>query len=94
MKSEIFFMERAIELAQKGIYTTSPNPSVGCVIVDGAKIISEGFHVKQGSDHAEIIALKNLKKKVNKKMVMYVTLEPCCHHGNTGPCTQDRKSVV
>jgi diaminohydroxyphosphoribosylaminopyrimidine deaminase/5-amino-6-(5-phosphoribosylamino)uracil reductase len=88
MKSEIFFMERAIELAEKGIYTTSPNPSVGCVIVEGAKIISEGFHVKQGSDHAEIIALKNLKKKVNKKMVMYVTLEPCCHHGNTGPCTQ------
>ena len=56
MKSEIFFMERAIDLARKGTFTSSPNPSVGCVIVEDNKILSESFHSKAGSDHAEIIA--------------------------------------
>tara|TARA_X000000368_G_scaffold140289_1_gene110372 strand:+ start:1281 stop:2375 length:1095 start_codon:yes stop_codon:yes gene_type:complete len=88
MKSEIHFMERAIELAKKGIYTTSPNPSVGCVISEGNKILSESFHLRSGSDHAEVIALKKLNKKINSKMNMYVTLEPCCHFGKTGPCTK------
>jgi len=80
-------MEYAIELAKKGIYTTSPNPSVGCIITEGNKILSEGYHLKSGSDHAEVIALKNLKKKVNNETCMYITLEPCCHTGKTGPCT-------
>ncbi len=80
-------MEYAIELAKKGIYTTSPNPSVGCIITEGNKILSEGYHLKSGSDHAEVIALKNLKNKVNNETCMYITLEPCCHTGKTGPCT-------
>ena len=88
MKSEIFFMERAIDLAKKGTFTSSPNPSVGCVIVEGNKILSESFHLKSGTEHAEIIALKKLKKKINKKMIMFVNLEPCCHQGKTGPCTR------
>ena len=88
MKSEINFMEHAIELAKKGIYTTSPNPSVGCVITEGNKILSQSFHLRSGSDHAEVIALRKLNKKVNSKMTMYVTLEPCCHFGKTGPCTK------
>jgi diaminohydroxyphosphoribosylaminopyrimidine deaminase/5-amino-6-(5-phosphoribosylamino)uracil reductase len=81
-------MERAIDLARKGTFTSSPNPSVGCVIVEDNKILSESFHLKAGSDHAEIIALKKIKKKINKNMVMFVTLEPCCHRGKTGPCTK------
>ena len=86
MKSEIFFMQRAIELSKFGKYNVSPNPMVGCVITEKSKIISEGYHSRFGSDHAEISALKKLKKKVNNKMNMYVSLEPCCHVGKTGPC--------
>tara|TARA_B110000014_G_scaffold261859_1_gene254502 strand:- start:2513 stop:3607 length:1095 start_codon:yes stop_codon:yes gene_type:complete len=88
MKSKIFFMERAINLARKGVYTTSPNPLVGCVIAEHNKILSEGYHYKSGSEHAEIIALKKLKKKTNKNISMFINLEPCCHHGKTGPCTE------
>ncbi len=88
MKSEIIFMNHAIDLAKKGLYSTTPNPSVGCVIVENGEIISEGFHLKAGLDHAEIIALKKINKQINKNMTMYITLEPCCHHGRTGPCTK------
>ena len=87
MKPKIHFMERAIELAKKGMFTVTPNPMVGCIITQGEKILSEGYHSKAGTDHAEIVALKNLTKKVNSKMVMYVNLEPCCHQGKTGPCS-------
>ena len=88
MKVQISFMERAIELAKKGMFTVTPNPMVGCVITQGKNILSEGYHVKAGSDHAEIVALKNLKKKINNNMVMYINLEPCCHQGKTGPCAK------
>jgi len=81
-------MQNAIDLAMKGRYTTSPNPNVGCVIVEGNKILSRSYHAKSGKDHAEVIALKKLKKKVNNQMVMYLNLEPCCHTGKTGPCTK------
>ena len=91
MKSDKNFMEHAIELAKKGIYTTSPNPSVGCIITEKNKILSKAYHLRSGSDHAEVIALKKLRKKVNSKMNMYVSLEPCCHTGKTGPCT---KSII
>ena len=91
MKSDKNFMEHAIELAKKGIYTTSPNPSVGCIITEKNKILSMAYHLRSGSDHAEVIALKKLKKNINSKMNMYVSLEPCCHTGKTGPCT---KSII
>lgn len=79
-------MKRAIELAQKGAGKTAPNPCVGCVIVKNERIVGEGWHKKAGGPHAEIEALKKAGAKA-KGATMYVTLEPCCHYGKTGPCT-------
>ncbi|MDC3031612.1 bifunctional diaminohydroxyphosphoribosylaminopyrimidine deaminase/5-amino-6-(5-phosphoribosylamino)uracil reductase RibD [Prochlorococcus sp. AH-716-P08] len=80
------WMKRAIILASLGKNTTSPNPRVGAVILDKyGNLISEGFHYKSGMPHAEVMALKNLKKDP-KEGSMYVNLEPCCHHGKTPPC--------
>jgi len=85
--SDMAFMSRAIELARHGLYTTKPNPRVGCVIVKNNQIIAEGFHHKAGEAHAEINALKKLKN-INdaKDATVYVTLEPCSHTGKTPPC--------
>ena len=80
------FMERAIELAKKGLYSTDPNPRVGCVIVLDGEIIAEGWHEKAGQKHAEIMALENCQRSV-KGATCYVTLEPCSHHGRTSPCS-------
>jgi len=80
------FMSRAIELAQRGLFSTDPNPRVGCVIVKNDEIIAEGWHEKAGQQHAEIMALKNAKQSV-KGATCYVTLEPCSHHGKTSPCS-------
>lgn len=80
------FMARALKLAEKGIYTTDPNPRVGCVLGKDDKVIAEGWHQKAGSVHAEIDALN---KVVNAKgATAYVTLEPCSHIGKTGPCCE------
>jgi len=80
------WMKRAIFLASLGKNTTSPNPSVGAVILDkDGKLISEGFHFKSGMPHAEAMAFNNLKKDA-KGGSMYVNLEPCCHQGKTPPC--------
>ena len=76
-------MRRALELAAKGMYTTTPNPRVGCVIVRGGKIIGEGWHEKAGAPHAEIRALQGIDAA---EATVYVTLEPCAHHGRTPPC--------
>ncbi len=84
--SDIFFMQYALELAKKAWGQTHPNPMVGAVIVKNGKIISEGFHKKDGSAHAEINALKNLKESA-KDASIYVTLEPCSTKGRTGACT-------
>ena len=87
------FLKRAIDLARKGKYLTKPNPMVGCVIVKDSEVIAEGYHMKYGSNHAEINALEDLKKNNNiseaefRQLTLYCTLEPCCHHGKTGPCT-------
>ncbi len=78
-------MERALELARKGLYTTTPNPRVGCVVVKGGKVIGEGWHAKAGGPHAEVVALKKAGKSA-KGASLYVTLEPCAHHGRTPPC--------
>jgi len=85
MKSH--FMERALALAVKAIGKTSPNPMVGAVIVKSGKIIAEGYHHQAGGDHAEVAAIKKAKREA-KGATMYVNLEPCCHTGRTGPCTE------
>lgn len=78
-------MLRALALAEKARGRTSPNPLVGAVLIKNGKIIAEGFHEKAGKDHAEIVALKKAKGNA-KGATLYVTLEPCSHHGKTPPC--------
>ena len=80
-------MTRALQLAEQGLYTTMPNPRVGCVIVKDGKIIGEGAHLKAGEPHAEINALKQAGA-LAKGATLYVTLEPCNHTGRTPPCSQ------
>lgn len=80
------FMGRAIELALQGKGKTSPNPIVGAVIVHQGRLLAEGFHRKAGADHAEIAAIKKLKKGGAKGATLYVTMEPCCLYGKTPPC--------
>jgi diaminohydroxyphosphoribosylaminopyrimidine deaminase/5-amino-6-(5-phosphoribosylamino)uracil reductase len=78
-------MSRALELAQHGRYTVSPNPMVGCVIVRDDVVIGEGFHRRAGEAHAEVEALRQCDAR---GATMFVTLEPCSHHGRTGPCSE------
>ncbi|HUP90743.1 MAG TPA: bifunctional diaminohydroxyphosphoribosylaminopyrimidine deaminase/5-amino-6-(5-phosphoribosylamino)uracil reductase RibD [Solimonas sp.] len=80
-------MARALELAARGRCTTHPNPRVGCVIVQGNEIVGEGFHQRAGEPHAEVHALRQAGERARGAEV-YVSLEPCCHHGRTGPCTE------
>ena len=80
-------MARALQLAQRGLYTTDPNPRVGCVIVRDERVVGEGFHRKAGEAHAEVEALKQAGE-LARGATVYVTLEPCCHHGRTPPCTE------
>jgi diaminohydroxyphosphoribosylaminopyrimidine deaminase/5-amino-6-(5-phosphoribosylamino)uracil reductase len=84
---DIRFMQRALELARKGIGLASPNPTVGCVIVNSGHIVGEGFHQYDWRDHAEIVALRTAGEKA-RGATAYVTLEPCHHTGRTGPCTE------
>lgn len=80
------FMRRAIALAELGQFTTTPNPNVGCVIVDQhSRIVGEGFHQQAGTPHAEVHALRQAGDSA-KGSTVYVTLEPCSHFGRTGPC--------
>lgn len=79
------FMSRAIQLARKGRFTTSPNPNVGCVIVNHQQIVGEGFHFRAGEPHAEVHALRMAGEQA-KGATAYVTLEPCSHFGRTPPC--------
>ena len=83
--SDHHHMSHALRLANKGKYTTHPNPRVGCVIVKDNKIIGEGFHVKTGEPHAEVHALQ-MAGNFAKGATAYVTLEPCSHTGQTPPC--------
>jgi len=80
-------MLRALQLAEEGLYSTSPNPRVGCVLVRDEKIIGEGFHRKAGEAHAEIIALQAANGQA-RGATAYVSLEPCAHQGRTGPCAE------
>ncbi|MFT5258748.1 MAG: diaminohydroxyphosphoribosylaminopyrimidine deaminase [Saprospiraceae bacterium] len=80
------FMSEAFKMADKGRYTTQPNPNVGCVIVKNNQIISHGITSAVGGLHAEANAIQNAKTNLSDSTV-YVTLEPCCHHGRTKPCS-------
>lgn len=80
-------MARALRLAERGVYTTPPNPRVGCVVTRGGEIVGEGWHERTGGPHAEIVALAAAGGRAHGSTV-YVTLEPCCHRGRTGPCTE------
>jgi len=79
-------LERALELAEKGRGTTHPNPVVGAVVVADEEIVGEGWHERQGGPHAEVNALAATAERARGATV-YVTLEPCAHHGATAPCT-------
>ena len=80
-------MARALRLAERGVYSTRPNPRVGCVLTHHDEVISEGFHHHAGGPHAERVAL-SLAGERARGATAYVTLEPCCHQGRTPPCTQ------
>ena len=86
IKSEIKWMNLAIQLAKKGLYYTEPNPRVGCVIVKDNQLIGQGWHEKAGQNHAEINALNSIKDNNAKDATVYVSLEPCSHQGRTPPC--------
>jgi len=80
-------MRRALGLAEKGLYTATPNPRVGCVLVQGDQVVGEGWHEKTGAPHAEARALLQASA-ASKGATAYVTLEPCNHHGKTPPCAE------
>ena len=78
-------MAQALRLAERGAYTTKPNPMVGCVITQGDEVVGEGWHQRKGEPHAEVLALQAAGERA-KGATAYVTLEPCAHTGSTGPC--------
>jgi diaminohydroxyphosphoribosylaminopyrimidine deaminase/5-amino-6-(5-phosphoribosylamino)uracil reductase len=80
-------MDRAIELASRGVALASPNPMVGAVLVRDGRVVGEGFHTYDGVRHAEIVALEAAGASA-RGATLYINLEPCCHTGRTGPCTQ------
>ena len=79
------WMAQALQLAERGLYSTSPNPRVGCVLVKKGKLLAEGWHFRAGEAHAEVHALR-IAGDAAKGATAYVTLEPCSHHGRTPPC--------
>jgi len=85
--SDKAFMQQALQLAKRGRFTTSPNPNVGCVIVNAGEVVGQGWHQKAGEGHAEVNALREAGDKA-RGATAYVTLEPCSHHGRTPPCCE------
>ena len=83
--ADISYMTRALRLAERGLYTTTPNPRVGCVLVQDGHVVGEGWHERAGEPHAEIHALRQAGTRAHDATA-YVTLEPCSHHGRTPPC--------
>jgi diaminohydroxyphosphoribosylaminopyrimidine deaminase/5-amino-6-(5-phosphoribosylamino)uracil reductase len=92
MEQDKYWMQRALELARRGIAVTSPNPAVGCVILDRAgQVAGEGWHEYDLLEHAEVVALRVAAQHAGERLrggTAYVTLEPCNHTGRTGPCTE------
>ncbi|MCR8921526.1 bifunctional diaminohydroxyphosphoribosylaminopyrimidine deaminase/5-amino-6-(5-phosphoribosylamino)uracil reductase RibD [Dasania sp. GY-MA-18] len=88
MSDHSLYMQRALALAEQGLYTSSPNPRVGCVLVQQGEIIGEGFHRRTGEAHAEVNALQDAQQRglAVTGATAYVTLEPCSHTGKTPPC--------
>jgi len=84
------YMSEALQLARRGLYTTAPNPRVGCVLVRDGQIIGRGWHIRAGEPHAEINALHDAERYFGnaRGATAYVTLEPCSHHGKTPPCCE------
>lgn len=80
-------MRAALREARKGLGQTSPNPAVGAVLVSNRKIVARGHHQRAGAPHAEVDCLSQVKQPIPKNAILYVTLEPCSTHGQTGPCT-------
>ena len=80
-------MAQALRLAERGAYTTKPNPMVGCVVAEGAEVLGEGWHHRKGEPHAEVFALREAGARA-RGATAYVTLEPCAHTGSTGPCAE------
>jgi diaminohydroxyphosphoribosylaminopyrimidine deaminase/5-amino-6-(5-phosphoribosylamino)uracil reductase len=80
-------LERALELAERGRSTTRPNPVVGAIVVADEEVVGEGWHERKGGPHAEVIALEAAGARA-RGATLYVTMEPCAHHGSTPPCTQ------
>jgi len=83
--ADVSFMAHALRLAERGLYSTDPNPRVGCVVVRDGEVIGEGWHCRAGEPHAEVFALRQAGDRARGADV-YVTLEPCSHHGRTPPC--------
>ena len=79
-------MARAFALAERGLYSTDPNPRVGCVLVRSGEVVGEAWHCRAGEAHAEVLALRQAGERA-RGATAYVTLEPCCHHGRTPPCS-------
>lgn len=87
MKTDAAWLVRALQLARRGLYTTQPNPRVGCLLVASDAVVGEGWHERAGEAHAEVAALAQAGDKA-RGATAYVTLEPCCHQGRTPPCTR------
>jgi diaminohydroxyphosphoribosylaminopyrimidine deaminase / 5-amino-6-(5-phosphoribosylamino)uracil reductase len=89
LQSDEHFMALALREAQKGVGLSSPNPPVGCVLVKDGRVIGRGVHTRAGDPHGEIMALRDAEQRGHDSCgaTAYVTLEPCCHHGRTPPCT-------
>src|SRR6516164_9860191 len=85
--SDETWMRRALELAERGRGAAEPNPLVGAVLVREGVCLGEGWHQRYGGPHAEIVALDGARESV-RGATLYVTLEPCCHHGKTPPCSE------
>src|SRR5262249_21645873 len=80
-------LERALELAERGRGTTHPNPVVGAVVTRDGEVVGEGWHERKGGPHAEVVALDAAGDRA-RRATLYVTMEPCAHHGTTPPCTE------
>src|SRR2546423_6268061 len=81
------YLERALELAERGRGTTHPTPAVGAVLVRGGEVVGEGWHERKGGPHAEVVALAVARERA-RGATLFVTMEPCAHHGSTPPCTE------
>lgn len=86
-EQDVSHMRQALALAERGLFTTTPNPRVGCVIVREHQVVGQGWHVRAGEPHAEVHALAEAGEQA-RGATAYITLEPCSHSGRTGPCSQ------